>query len=52
MRDQAYVVRPEWVFDTIAAGKRKKEWDYAVIKNSTVYKLEDLGVGSSRVNQD
>lgn len=42
--NKTHVVTPEWVFDSIAAGKRKKEWDYTVIKDSTTYGLEELGV--------
>ncbi|KAJ7507963.1 hypothetical protein B0H11DRAFT_1969509 [Mycena galericulata] len=30
-----HVVRPEWVTDSIAAGKRRPEREYSVIKNST-----------------
>ena len=51
-RHKTHVVTPEWVLDSIAAGKRKKESDYAVIKDSNMYGLEDLGVGSSHAARD
>ncbi|KAF8517829.1 hypothetical protein JB92DRAFT_2904718 [Gautieria morchelliformis] len=50
--NKVHVVTPEWVFDSIAAGNRKKEWDYTVIKDSTVYNLGEFGVGSSHAGQD
>ncbi|KAF8591433.1 hypothetical protein K439DRAFT_1644137 [Ramaria rubella] len=43
-RTKAHVVTPEWVTDSIAAGKRKTERDYMVVKDSTVYELWELGV--------
>ena len=45
--NKGHIVKPEWVLDSIAAGKRKREWDYAVIKDSTTYDLGALGVRSS-----
>ena len=37
-----HVVRPEWVTDSIAAGKGKPEREYSVIKNVAVSKITDL----------
>lgn len=45
--NKVHVVRPEWVLDSIATGKRKKEWDYTVIKDSTMCSLGELGFGST-----
>lgn len=30
-----HIVKPEWLFDSIELGKRKAEWGYTVIKEST-----------------
>ncbi|KAI0832300.1 hypothetical protein BC628DRAFT_1414614 [Trametes gibbosa] len=44
-----HVVRPEWVTDSIDAGKRLSERDYAVIKTTNIHKITDMfGAGSSR----
>ncbi|KAI0368149.1 hypothetical protein BV20DRAFT_969753 [Pilatotrama ljubarskyi] len=44
-----HVVRPEWVTDSIAAGKRQPEREYSVIKTTNMLKITDmLGAGSSR----
>ena len=51
-RNKAHVVTPEWVTDSIAAGKRKKEWDYTVVRDSTVYDLEELGIRPSGTKKD
>jgi len=37
-----HVVKPEWVTDSIAAGKRRPEREYSVIKNSTTKSLFDM----------
>ncbi|TBU32895.1 hypothetical protein BD311DRAFT_785510 [Dichomitus squalens] len=43
-----HVVRPEWVTDSIDAGKRLSEKDYAVIKVTNSLKITDMfGAGSS-----
>ncbi|KAJ7590856.1 hypothetical protein C8J56DRAFT_934059 [Mycena floridula] len=34
LRNPVFVIKPEWVFDSIKAGKRLSERDYAVIKNT------------------
>ena len=50
-----HVVRPEWVTDSIAAGKRLPEREYEVVKNKSVAKITDMfsmasgsGSGSSK----
>ena len=48
-RDIVHVVRPEWVTDSIAAGKRLPERAYAVLPTGSTRKITDeFGVGSSR----
>ncbi|KAJ6539492.1 hypothetical protein B0H19DRAFT_1179312 [Mycena capillaripes] len=37
-----HVVRPEWVTDSIEAGKRRSEREYSVIKDSTTKNLFDM----------
>jgi hypothetical protein len=37
---KCHVVRPEWLFDSIKAGKKKNEWNYSVIKNETQGSLD------------
>ncbi|KAJ7044489.1 hypothetical protein C8F04DRAFT_1068526 [Mycena alexandri] len=37
-----HVVRPEWVSDTIAAGKRQSEREYSVVKDKTTRNLVDM----------
>ena len=37
-----HVVRPEWVTDSIDAGKRLSEKDYAVIKVTNSLKITDM----------
>ncbi|GJJ07491.1 hypothetical protein Clacol_001693 [Clathrus columnatus] len=32
-----HIVTPEWVTDSISSRKRKKEWDYAVFRNTFAY---------------
>ncbi|KAF9226598.1 hypothetical protein BS17DRAFT_775871 [Gyrodon lividus] len=41
-RSPAHVVRPEWVTDSIKAGKRLQEFRYAVIKPSNTRNLIDM----------
>ena len=41
-KNPAHVVRPEWVTDSIAAGKRLSEREYSVIKNTSVTKITDM----------
>ncbi|KAL0949393.1 hypothetical protein HGRIS_009457 [Hohenbuehelia grisea] len=42
MRQSVQVVRPEWVFDSLDAGKKLQERHYAVIKPSTTKTLHDM----------
>ncbi|OSC96809.1 hypothetical protein PYCCODRAFT_1440773 [Trametes coccinea BRFM310] len=43
-----HVVRPEWVMDSISAGKRLSEREYSVIKTTNVLKITDMfGAGPS-----
>ncbi|CDO71329.1 hypothetical protein BN946_scf184908.g87 [Trametes cinnabarina] len=37
-----HVVRPEWVMDSISAGKRLSEREYSVIKTTNVLKIPDM----------
>ncbi|KAG6830846.1 hypothetical protein H0H92_014498 [Tricholoma furcatifolium] len=41
-RSHVHVVKPEWVFDSIKAGKKKPEREYAILKNSTMKTLHDM----------
>jgi hypothetical protein len=41
-RDRVWIVKPEWVFDSIAAGKKLKEWDYQVVKDHTTGTIESM----------
>ncbi|KZT42893.1 hypothetical protein SISSUDRAFT_1040753 [Sistotremastrum suecicum HHB10207 ss-3] len=34
-RSTVHVVKPEWVSDSIQAGKKLSEWDYQILKDST-----------------
>ncbi|KAI1795119.1 hypothetical protein LXA43DRAFT_993534 [Ganoderma leucocontextum] len=44
-----HVVRPEWITDSIKAGRRLSEREYAVIKATNTWKITDMfGPGSSR----
>ncbi|KAI0723173.1 hypothetical protein C8Q76DRAFT_615315 [Earliella scabrosa] len=44
-----HVVRPEWVTDSIEAGRRLSERDYLVVQNASVGKITDMfAAGSSR----
>ncbi|KAH7876348.1 uncharacterized protein C8R40DRAFT_1169461 [Lentinula edodes] len=38
-RISVHVVRPEWVFDSIKAGKRRPERDYTILKNSSTLNI-------------
>jgi hypothetical protein len=38
-RNPVYVVTPEWVTDSIKAGRRQRESKYSVIKNMTTTNL-------------
>ena len=52
-RGIVHVVRPEWVTDSIDAGKRLSEKDYAVIKVTNSLKITDMfGAGSSGTTND
>jgi len=47
------VVKPEWITDSIEAGKRMQEREYAVIKDTTITNLTDmLGATSRSVVRD
>ncbi|KII94844.1 hypothetical protein PLICRDRAFT_149102 [Plicaturopsis crispa FD-325 SS-3] len=46
-RSRPHVVRPEWVTDSVACGKRKPERQYAVIKDKTNGDLSDHLVSRS-----
>ena len=52
MKSVVHVVRPEWVTDCIAAGKRLSERNYAVIQNASAAKITDMfqtgGSGSGK----
>ncbi|KAK7060500.1 hypothetical protein VNI00_001265 [Paramarasmius palmivorus] len=37
-----HVVRPQWVFDSIKAGKRRPERDYSIINDNTTKKLREM----------
>ncbi|KAJ3893989.1 hypothetical protein GG344DRAFT_74479 [Lentinula edodes] len=39
-RISVHVVRPEWVFDSIKAGKRRPERDYTILKNSSTLMMQ------------
>lgn len=41
-RNKVQVVKPEWIFDSIAAGKRRPEREYAVIKDATTNNIYDM----------
>ncbi|KAJ7638983.1 hypothetical protein FB45DRAFT_904419 [Roridomyces roridus] len=41
-KSSPYVVKPEWVTDSIAAGKRRSERQYSVLKDSTTKNLFDM----------
>ncbi|KNZ74797.1 hypothetical protein J132_06018, partial [Termitomyces sp. J132] len=41
-RIKVHVVKPEWVFDSIKAGKRLSEREYAIVKNSAMKTLHDV----------
>ncbi|KAL0577071.1 hypothetical protein V5O48_004914 [Marasmius crinis-equi] len=41
-RAPVHVVKPEWVFDSIKAGKRRSERPYLVITNTTTNKLHEM----------
>ncbi|KAI0750656.1 hypothetical protein C8Q80DRAFT_522679 [Daedaleopsis nitida] len=45
-----HVVRPEWVTESIDAGRRLSEREYSVVKNEAVAKITDMfGAGSSNM---
>lgn len=47
-KGMVHVVRPEWVTDSIKAGKKLSEREYAVIKATNTSKITDtFGPGSS-----
>ncbi|KAJ8496129.1 hypothetical protein ONZ45_g12572 [Pleurotus djamor] len=39
---QVHVVRPEWVMDSIAAGRKVREVDYAVVRDGSMRRIEDM----------
>jgi len=41
-RSKVYVVKPEWVIDSVRAGKRKLEREYSVIKIATTESVQDM----------
>ncbi|KAF8076539.1 hypothetical protein FPV67DRAFT_421498 [Lyophyllum atratum] len=41
-RNKIYVVKPEWVTDSIEAGKRRPEREYAIVKSSSMKSLYDM----------
>jgi len=41
-RIKVHVVKPEWVIDSVKAGRRKLEQDYSVIKITTMKNVQDL----------
>jgi len=41
-KSRVHVVKPEWVTDSIAAGKRRPEREYSVIKNNATKNLFDM----------
>ncbi|KAG5648931.1 hypothetical protein DXG03_000280 [Asterophora parasitica] len=41
-RSKVHVVKPEWIFDSIAAGKRRHEREYAILKSSSTKTLYDM----------
>ncbi|KAJ8521960.1 hypothetical protein ONZ45_g1373 [Pleurotus djamor] len=41
-RCHVHVVRPEWVMDSIEAGRKVKEVDYAVIRDVRTQRIEDM----------
>ncbi|KAG6911230.1 hypothetical protein DXG01_003097 [Tephrocybe rancida] len=41
-RNKIYVVKPEWVFDSIKSGKRLPEREYTILMNSTMKTLHDM----------
>ncbi|RPD67300.1 hypothetical protein L226DRAFT_519191 [Lentinus tigrinus ALCF2SS1-7] len=44
-----HVVRPEWVMDSIDAGRRLSEREYSVVKDTSAMKITDMfGAGSSK----
>ena len=38
-KNKAYIVKPEWVIESIKAGKRRPESGYAVLKDTTTKNL-------------
>ena len=42
MRTKVHVVKPEWVLDSVRAGKRKLEQEYSIIKLTTTRDLRDM----------
>ncbi|KAK7470480.1 hypothetical protein VKT23_001906 [Stygiomarasmius scandens] len=41
-RSPIHVVKPEWVFDSIEAGKRRPEREYTILKDGTSKNLHDM----------
>ena len=48
-KSKVHVVRPEWVSDSINAGRRLSEREYSVVKDASVVKITDIfGARSSK----
>ena len=41
-RDPVHVVKPEWVTDSITAGRRLKEYHYTLVKSSATRNIVDM----------
>ncbi|GLB33950.1 putative BRCT domain, a BRCA1 C-terminus domain contaning protein [Lyophyllum shimeji] len=41
-RNKIHVVKPEWVFDSIEAGRRRPEREYAIVKSSSSKSLHEM----------
>ncbi|OJA13815.1 hypothetical protein AZE42_00492 [Rhizopogon vesiculosus] len=41
-RNPAHVVRPEWVFESLRAGRKLREWEFAVVKSESAVDLAKM----------
>ena len=41
-RNPPHVVRPEWVFESLKAGRRLREWEFAVVKSESAMDLAKM----------
>ncbi|EEB96322.1 hypothetical protein MPER_04562, partial [Moniliophthora perniciosa FA553] len=41
-RIHVHVVRPQWIFDSIEAGKRRPEREYTIINDNSMKSLRDM----------